>query len=144
MSVTMIRGYGLPSDAAGMYNGYGSYGANGPVRAMPINVPSVALPHSPSLTRPAAGAYQAALFHPLPDPEGSSYGGYGDFGFSLTGSLQNLGTRVLGGGLPGTDPGAGAPPAGGAGGGFDMGSLLPILGLGAVGIGLFLYFRKKR
>lgn len=23
---TMIRGYGLPSDAAGSYNGYGSYG----------------------------------------------------------------------------------------------------------------------
>lgn len=117
----MIRGYGLPSDAAAMYNGYGA-----------VVPPKV-------LTPVPAPGYSRSLFHTLPD---SQLGGYDDFGVNILGTSRTTFSPATG---P-VDPVAAAGgdqtmvplTAGGDGGGFNMG--LAVLALGAVG----LFFLMKK
>lgn len=127
MAISMIRGYGLPNDAASSYNGYGA------VRTIPqVQRPRI-VPN-----------YPASLFRTLPDPE---LGGYGEY--------DGFGAPMVSVGLRGSDEGArlstvaalnttnGATPSGDAG--FLGPSIagIPVVLIAGVGLlGLFFFMRK--
>lgn len=70
MPISMTRGYGLPSEGASSYNGYGNYRFRGFGLVNPL------LQHEARQRRA-----QALLMRPLPDPELGDYRGFGDFGY---------------------------------------------------------------
>jgi hypothetical protein len=132
VSITMIRGYGLPSDAASSYNGYGAVPSGGPVRGAVVNVPSVALPTGRwQNPYPPVSSYAAQLFRTTPDPQ---LGGFGDFGFTMPGAVSG-GMKTLP--TSSADLGNG----GGGVGGLDMTTIA--IGLGVVGLGLYFLTKKR-
>lgn len=123
MSVTMIRGYGLPAAEAGSYNGLRGFEGH---------------PFSGRF----AGGSNRGLFNTLPDPE---LGGYG--GFAGAGDIYAVGGRLPFGASRAEfyqDQGAALPTftatqtreAAAVGGGMGT---VALLGLGAVA--LFFIFR---
>lgn len=137
MSITMIRGYGLPTDAASSYNGYGAVPARagGPVRGAVVNVPSVALPtgnwQSPY---PPVSSYAASLFRTTPDPQ---LGGFGDFGFTM----PHVALTSTAAGATGAASGDTGGTGGGVGGGLDMTTIA--IGLGVAGLALYFLTKKR-
>jgi len=126
MSITMIRGYGLPTDAASSYNGY----AGGPVRGAVVNVPAVALPTGRwQQPYPPASSYAAQLFRTTPDPQ---LGGFGDYGRMSTGPavLAAAGST-------------GSMPVGDAIGGAGLDMTTIALALGAAGLALYFLTKKR-
>lgn len=128
MSITMIRGYGLPSDAASSYNGY----AGGPVRGAVVNVPSVALPTGRwQQPYPPVASYQASLFRTTPDPQ---LGGFGDLGF---GTMSVGPAAFVAAGVSTSTQQMGNP---GGFGGLDMTTVA--IGLGVAGLALYFLTKK--